>query len=391
MNNVQRRNPARRRGRRRITAVVLVTIVLSVLMGPAAGAAVAERPDNTWGTNGRVYAILPLGDRVYVGGSFTAAVSPSGATVSRRNLLALKTGTGELDTDFRPDPSGEVEALAASGTGGVIYAGGSFRTIGGLSRKNLAAVDTVTGRGVSGWRADTNAKVIALAFGNGRLYAGGAFTSVTDSSGTRSRVNVAAVAAGTGAIDGTWAPRVVGEDPVRTMALSTDGGRLFFGGDFTEVNGAGRRHLAAVNAVTGALDTTFVAKELPVVFGLTVDSVRVYVALGGSGGEVQGLDVKTGAKRWAVHGNGNFQSVAVHGDLVYVGGHYGGASGFGGKARNKLAAVNAATGAVSDFAPNVNSPLGVFEVAADAGHVYIGGDFTAVSGEKQPHFAQLSD
>ena len=76
--------------------------------------------------------------------------------------------------------------------------------------------------------------------------------------------------------------------------------------------------------------------------------------------------------------------------LLYVGGHYGGANSFGGQTRYKLAAVIPATGAVTSFAPRVNTPLGVFEVHAAGNHLYIGGDFTRVSRASQPHFARFT-
>lgn len=76
---------------------------------------------------------------------------------------------------------------------------------------------------------------------------------------------------------------------------------------------------------------------------------------------------------------------------MYVGGHFGGTNSFGGQERYKLAAVRTTTGVVDPFDPRVNTALGVFEVRAYAGDIYIGGDFTTVSGASQPHFARLPD
>lgn len=373
-----------------LTAMILIVALVAAL--PGAKAVVSTNPASTYGTDGRVLAIVEANGKVYIGGSFTNAVAPGGNIVPRRNLMAINVATGALDPDFKPEPSGTINGLAVSADGTRIFVGGGFGTIGGLKRKNLAAVDATTGKAISGWKADAiGGKVESVVAGNGRVYAGGAFTSINDSAGSTARFNLAAVSATDGRIDSGWNARVAGEDPVRTLALSPDNNRLFFGGDFLEVAGVARRHLAAVNAQTSALDTTFNAKELPVVFGVTADSARVYVALGGAGGEVQGLDAGTGAKKWFVHGNGNFQSVAVMGDLLYVAGHYGGSNAFGGQERYKLSAVVAATGQVTSFAPRIDSPLGVFEVRASAPRVYIGGDFTTVQGEKQPHFAVLSE
>lgn len=385
MNDV-RMNRARRLG------LILTGMALAGLaFAPAAHAAVAETPDRTTGTNGRVYAILQVGSRVYVGGSFSAALVPGAGSVARRNLLALDATTGALDAGFRPEPGGEIQALATDGT--KLFVGGAFSTVGGLQRRNLAAVDLATGAAVPGWKADANGKVFALAAGTGtnpRLYAGGSFTALTDTAGARARYNLGAVGKATGAVDGAWDAAVAGEDPVRSMALSADGNRLYFGGEFSAVRGQNRSHIAAVNAATAALDTGFFPRSLPTVFDITTDGIRVYVALGGSGGEVQALDPVTGATRWRVHGNGNFQSVALRGGLLYVAGHYGGANAFGGLVRFKLAAVNPATGAIDPFDPRIDSALGVFEIESGSTGLLIGGDFTVVSGVSQPHFARLA-
>jgi hypothetical protein len=383
----------RRTGRAggRLAALLGGLGLAGLAFAPAAGAVVSARPDSTWGTNGRVLAILQAGTRIYVGGTFTSAVAPGGGPVARSSLLALDAATGQLDLGFTPDPGGEVDALASDGTS--LFVGGKFAAIGGLKRKNLAAVNLVTGAALPGWKADANARIEALAVGgagNSRVYAGGSFTALTDAARTTIRYNLAAVRSGDGSVDTAWDAAVAGEDPVRALALSADGSRLFFGGDFTAVHGAARGHLAAVNALSGALDPFFAPWGLPVVFDVIADATRVYVALGGNGGQAQGLDPATGVRRWSVFANGNVQSVALHGGLLYVGGHFSGTNSFGNQTRYKLAAVDPANGAVNTFTVRVDSPLGVFEVHAAGNHVFIGGDFASVDGVSQPHFAQLT-
>lgn len=381
--------PRRSTLRRRLTAGLLVAAVVAFLASPAE-ATVSELPDATWGTNGRVYTVLRTGDRIYVGGSFSAAVAAGGSSVARKNLLALDAATGALVGGFRPEPSGEIHSLAVSPNGGVLYVGGRFRSIGGASRRHLAAVDAGTGTAIGSFSVSANRRVNALVVGGGRLYVGGAFTALSDPSGSQQRYALGAVDIATNHVDTSWDARVGGSTPVRAMWLSDDG-RLVFGGDFSNVAGTGRAHLAAVDAGTAALDKTFAPRNVPVVWGVTGDATRVYVACAGPGGEVQGLSATTGAEEWFVHGNGNFQGVALLGGLLYVGGHFGGSNGFGGQARYKLAAVNPGTGAVDPFNPRIDSPLGVFAVHASNNHLYIGGDFTKVSGVRQPHFAQLTE
>ena len=43
----------------------------------------SSNPISSWGVNGTAYATVAIGDIVYVGGTFSQAVSPSGQRVNR--------------------------------------------------------------------------------------------------------------------------------------------------------------------------------------------------------------------------------------------------------------------------------------------------------------------
>lgn len=376
---------------RALTALTSVIALVVVTAGPA-HALVAKTPaSNTWGASGRVWAVLQVGDRVYVGGQFSSAVAPNGTTSSYPYLFALDAATGALDTGFRPAPSGQVRALAASPDGSVLYVGGSFAAIGGASRRNLAAVDAATGAALPGWRADPNSRVDALAVGgNGRVFVGGIFSSVRNATGAAwPRAHLAALDPGSGNVVPSWAPAtgaVAPDNPgVRALAVSTDGQRLYVGGDFTSVNGLDRRHLVAVGTDTGGLDPTFKPQFVPITIDIAVDAERVYLALGGAGGEARGLDQATGTQLWFQHGDGDCQAVALYDGVLYVGGHY---DNFGGQVRKKLAAMDPATGVLSPFNPYFNSALGVF--ALDSGTaLHVGGDFTQVENVHPQRYARF--
>ena len=326
-----------------------------------------------------------------MGGKFTAAVAPDGSTVPRLNLLALDATTGAPDPDFLPEPNRPVFALVASPDGSTLYVGGAFRRIGGGRNRKLAALDPATGNALAGWRADLNGKVLSLALGNGRLYAGGSFRSVTDGVGTTARNKVAAVSAATGSLDQAWDARVEGSATVRSILLSSDGRRLYVGGGFTSVAGQTRYEIAAVDALTGGLDYTFRPSNPRPVRDMATDGTRLYLALAGSGGEARALDAVTGAWRWGVRTSGDVQAVGLHDGLLYVGGHFNAGDGpFGSQPRYKLAAVNPSTGAVDPYSPRVNSPHGVEEIFSWGQYLYVGGHFTKFAGVKQPHFAQLT-
>jgi hypothetical protein len=64
-------------------------------------------------------------------------------------------------------------------TGGTVYVGGAFTSLGGQARSHIASLDAASGLPTS-WDAGANGNVNAFAMGTGALYAGGAFTSMGD-------------------------------------------------------------------------------------------------------------------------------------------------------------------------------------------------------------------
>ena len=120
----------------RRAAVVLSTVVLSTsLMAADTHAAVSlpPVPQVTASPAGRVHAVVQVGDTIYVGGSFTAVRRKDGSTATRNRLAAINVLTGEL-TSWNPNANGTVHALAASGDGSRVYAGGEFTTVGEIGR-----------------------------------------------------------------------------------------------------------------------------------------------------------------------------------------------------------------------------------------------------------------
>src|SRR5687767_15476763 len=107
----------------RFRAVSIVGLVMSVLAGvtPAGAVNVAQSvivsadPVNFTPhvPTGRVNAIVQIGNRVFVGGEFTAVrQTVNGANIVRNNIFAFDATTGAIDTGFAPNLSGPVWALA---------------------------------------------------------------------------------------------------------------------------------------------------------------------------------------------------------------------------------------------------------------------------------------
>jgi hypothetical protein len=114
------------------------------MIGGFSGQALAANPfppSTSWQTNGTVRAIAFRGNVVYVGGEFTSVRPPSAAAgtgeVARHNVAAFNTKTGAV-MKWNPGANGTVRTIVVTSTR--IYLGGSFTTVGGRARANLAAV-----------------------------------------------------------------------------------------------------------------------------------------------------------------------------------------------------------------------------------------------------------
>ncbi len=97
------------------------------------------------------------------------------------------------------------------------------------------------------------------------------------------------------------------------------------------------------------------------------------------------FDPATGKGTFKRHGDGNVQAMTVLGGVLYIGGHF---KHFSGNPEPHLAAMDAVSGAVVDWAASANSSLGVFALEGK-GNLYVGGDFTVVSGSSQARFAMF--
>ena len=395
MTYIARSLPKRGERVRRTVLLLVASMVTALLV--ASGAALAATLSgvadaDTVQTNGRVVAILVRGDTVYLGGYFTRVDG-----VTRNHLAAIDATTGKL-TGWNPNANGSVRSLALSADGSRILAGGAFGRVGGLGRQRLAAINASTGAVDPTWKPQANDTVYALATSGQSVYVGGKFATVNG----QSRAHLALVDATTGTLAPNWAPSADGE--VRALGLSSDGTRLYAGGEFTTLNGTSRPYLAALSPTTGALSGTWSRPTRPNgrVFDLEASGGKVYTAEGGAGGAAAAYDATTGVRAWIARGEGDAQGVAVVGSEVYVGGHFKTLSG---QSRQQLAALNATTGALdpqwnpkaslgdncTTWQPNICGS-GVWALTADpsAGRLYAGGDFREVSGDRHAGFARFS-
>ncbi len=379
------------RGRIR-AGLVLISAVLavmgSVLSPGAASAAIDDgaplaswRPDN-----GITYAMVRAGDTMIIGGDFSWMKAPNGAVTRRYGLAAISLSTGDL-LPWAPAVSGTVRSLELSSNGADVFVGGTFSSIGGATRANLARVSVSSGA-VSSWRADTNGQVWDLALHDGDLYAVGSFSQVSGQWRSRG----AAVDPSTAALR-SWNPRA--NAGIRSVAFGPSGQTAYLGGAFTTLGGEAREYVGAVSADSGDVTSWLPrsscndANNPCYVFDVVVTDTLVYLAVGGPGGRVTALDRSSGFERWWMGADGDVQALKLSGRKLFVGGHF--SDSFAGSNRAGVAVLDSQSGAVlPDFKASVVGWSGVWSMSLDESRFGIGGHFETVNGVTTRRYAAFA-
>lgn len=123
---------------------------------------------------------------------------------------------------------------------------------------------------------------------------------------------------------------------VYAVAASADGGTVYLGGSFSQVNGVPRANLAAVDAVTGSV--------LP---------------------------------DWQADTNGAVRALDVYGDVLYVGGQF---NVLDGEQKGRLVSLDANGELKPGFFPRPNWTIRDISVSSDGSKIYAVGGFTAIGG-----------
>jgi hypothetical protein len=340
---------------------------------------------------GVVYAMTQVGDRTYIGGSFTAV-----SGVSRSNVAAIRAD-GTLDPSWNPSTDGVVYAMAASSDGSKIFLGGGFTTVGGQARGRLAAVTSDTGELIPTWTTTTNTNLVRalVADSADRLYVGGNFGRI----GGQAIPRLAAVSQSMGAVDTTFVPQP--NNTIRVLTLSKDESKLYAGGPFTTMGGVPRPGVAEVLPTTGAV-TSFAPKGV----GEDIKSVVLSMDITPSGRLFFGTfnnrtwAFDTGSdnlSEYFVRTSGDVQAILATDTEVYIGGHF---SSFpvSGLKRLHIASFWTQNGSATAWNPGVNGEYGVWafgltQTALSPGAVpalSVGGDFTNVAGLARRGYARFN-
>lgn len=319
------------------------------------------------------------GNSLIIGGTFSSVGS-----VTRNAIAAIDIVTGEA-TSWNPNVNGAVYTILVKDT--IVYIGGSFTKVGGQTRNRLASVHLGTGL-VTSWNPNANSDVRALAIAGSKLIIGGAFTAVSSSS----RARLASFDLNTGTIS-AWNP---GADNT-VYALLAHANMIFAGGNFAQLGGASRAYLGQLDTGSSAATLWNPGPNGPIkclglsgnalIFSGSFDQVGTFerknlASADMNSAAVNGLNVpNTGNSSFGIYFSISGSNIFTYSAL------YASQFGLGGQIRNKIASINFASGILHAWAPAFDGV--VRAIALDGNSVYAGGQFNHVNGNPRDCLAAI--
>lgn len=296
---------------------------------------VGARP-NEAAFNGEVLALAAGSDgTAYLGGNFTQVGAASGGWVAFDDALS----SGALPE--MPMVVGYVQGTVPDGRGGV-FIGGEFTHVGGQPRKNLAHI-LADGSVDSAWKPDPDYEVVGIAVADNSVYVSGMFRMI----GGQRRGGLAQldfVSGSSTAWDPIW--------PTSSKSYKD------FGRGLVVLNG----HVyVSRSTVSGDGTIAKLADEL-VEFDSAGNIIRTFPT----------NTVLRDQSSYYTPLSGIMALTASNGTL-YVGGQF---TTFGGVARRNLAAIDLASGRVTDWNPRPDEPVSA--LAATKERVFVGGNFAYI-------------
>jgi chitodextrinase len=365
--------------------------------------------------DGQVNAVLQMGTKVVVGGTFTT-VRRAGTSqdLTRNHLFAFDMHTGVIDPDFVPQLNGNVLALAPGPDGSSVFVGGEFGTVNGVTYRHLVRLGLANGQPVTPFKANANSRVQDLELNHGWLYVSGKFSVLKGVA----RSGLARVNPATGEVDPNldlpFTDPAQGSLGVQEIDVGPDGQKLVAIGAFRKVAGQDRLQIAVLDVgTTPAALSSWRTDDYPIYVGTTTTawcstsfrntylrSVKIspdggYFIVGTTGAFRANRLCDTVA-RWELDATGPGQhptwanwsggdttwSVGASGAAVYVGGHFrwwnnpyqADSAGPGAVAREGIAALNPVNGLPYSWNPGHERGVGIFALPSTPDGLWAGSD-----------------
>ena len=282
-----------------------------------------------------------------------------------------------------------MKALVVSADGNTVYAGGWFTTIGGATRFGVAGLNASTGLATA-WNPQLSGNVVALALSGTTLYLGGYFSSFGTS--VVARTNLYAIDGSTGEVKASFNPSLTGGTKAAyAFVLTGDDASLYVGGNFTAIGGQARTNLARVTTADGAINAWTPADAgISSIFDMTLGETAIYVAgYQGASAGIASVNTTTGAVNWSVALNVGkaIYSLQLIGTTLYVGGDF---TTIGGQSRNRLAALDATNGDVLAWNPGADNTVESIVKSTNEGTLYIGGKFQNIASTARNRLASFT-
>lgn len=250
------------------------------------GAPTSWDPD----TDGQVYALTKHGNEILFGGhvTFTGGILAQG-------LVMVDVTTGDVTYNNSFTSGGDIRDILVYGD--IAYFGGTFTNLQNGSAY-LGAYDLFHHEPVTDWRPDPSGYVNAIEMYNGSLYVGGGFSQI--GSNNDSVTNLAKIDPYTGDSDTSFSISLNSW----ITGMKVDGNKLYIGGEFTQVNAVSHVAIAEIN-----LDDNTVSSWDPALYVYSssytvLDAFEVYNGVLYIGGEFPyvGDSYRTGYASFALSG-----------------------------------------------------------------------------------------
>lgn len=305
------------------------------------------------------------------------ALGPLGAALS---LVLAGPSWGQLLTPEKGFhvTDGVVETIEVVGDS--VYVGGHFQHV-GVYTGPLAPLSISAGTVLPGF-PEANDWIFGLApDGAGGWFVGGDFTEI----GGVARNHVAHVLPDL-TVDPAWDANTNN----RVYGFAIHGSNLYMHGFFNQVGAAFRNRIASVDLASGAVTSWDPNPTSGGVEDIFLDGDTLYVAgtfsmIAGEARRMAAFDLTTGDLTAFNPDIGNqVESVVAKDGVVYAGGRF---TNVGGVPRNRLAAFDAATSALLPWDPNATGT--VHDLALGETTLYAGGAFSHMGGVYQRALAEI--